>query len=121
MGSMKTLDTNVLIYLASGSLAQPLVITGFFISVISEIEVLGHPNLLPGEEEKLRDLLQELTILPIDEDIKNEAIRLRRTTRIRLPDAIVAATAIVTGSELLTHDVGLLKVPGLAATAPPLK
>lgn len=118
---MKTLDTNVLVYLASGSLAAPLVVSGFFISVISEIEALGHPKLLPSEEAKLKVILQELTVLPIDAAIKDEAIRLRRATKLRLPDAIIAATAIVTGSELLTHDAGLLNVPGLKASAPPLK
>lgn len=117
---MKTLDTNVLIYLASGRL-EPLAVTGFFISVVSVIEALGHPNLAPTENAKLRAVLIDLTEVKVDEAIRDEAIRLRQTTRLRLPDAIIAATAIVTGSELFTHDAILLKVPGLSASAPPLK
>src|SRR5207248_887723 len=104
---------------AAGSLSS-LDVTGFFISSITQIEALGHPRLAPTEEVKLRTIIQELTVIPVDGPVIDEAIRLRRTTRLRLPDAIIAATAIVTGSELLTHDANLLKVPGLKASAPKL-
>jgi predicted nucleic acid-binding protein len=121
MGSMKLLDTNILIYQVSGFLDQPLVGADYEVSIITEIEVMGHPGLTAQTESDLKLLLQTMRIVPIDEAIKNEAIRLRRTTTLRLPDAIIAATAIVTGSELLTHDAGLLKLPGLKVSAPPLK
>ena len=42
--------------------------------------------------------------MPLDEVVKNETIHLRRALRLRLPDAIVLATAVVAGSELLTND-----------------
>lgn len=83
MGQMKTLDTNVPIYLASGRL-EPLAVTGFFISVVSVIEALGDPNLAPTENAKLRAVLTDLTEVKVDEAIRYEAIRLRQTTRLRL-------------------------------------
>ena len=48
-------------------------------------------------------------------------MRLRRMTRLKMADAIIAATAIVLGAELYTHDAALSKVPGLKASAPLLK
>ncbi len=118
---MTVLDTNVLIYFSEGRFAEPLAVTGYFISVITEIEALGHKGLSAPNEANLRTIIEQMTVLSVDETVKEEAIRLRRTTNLRLPDAIVAATAIVTGSELLTHDEDLLRAPGLKASAPPLK
>jgi predicted nucleic acid-binding protein len=42
--------------------------------------------------------------------VKKEAIALRRTTGLKLPDCIVAATAIALNSVLLTADSGLLRL-----------
>ena len=48
-----------------------------------------------GDEQLGRDL---------PEPVEDAAITLRRTRRLKLPDAIVAATARVHGLELLTLD-----------------
>lgn len=42
--------------------------------------------------------------------IEDEVIRLRRTHTIKPPDAIIAASALTLGAELLTHDQKLLAV-----------
>lgn len=48
--------------------------------------------------------------LPITREIEDQAIALRRQRRIKLPDALIAATALHNGLELLTLDAGLLSV-----------
>ena len=116
------LDTNALIVLASGDnptasvLENKLKAADIFISVISEIELYSKPKMPADEEENLRAFLAERTIIiDLTEDVKNETIALRRSVKLKLPDCIVAATAIVLDSVLLTADKELLRLdwPGL--------
>ena len=52
----------------------------------------------------------ELPCLALDRQIEDSAIALRRQRRIKLPDAVIAATALTHGLELLTLDEGLSAV-----------
>jgi len=118
------LDTNAVIFLTTaGNVIPPglqdeLNQTDLFISVITEIELLSKPALPPGEEENLRSLIAErMPIIDLTDTVKREAIALRRSGRLKLPDCIVAATAIATNAVLLTDDTKLLRLawPGYAA------
>jgi predicted nucleic acid-binding protein len=108
MGLSSVLDTNVLIHKLHGELEGAVPAQGALISVITEIELLGFSGMTPTEEANVRALISTLTVIPLFEGIKDETIRLRRTLRLRLPDAIVLATAVVTRSELLTNDLDLV-------------
>jgi predicted nucleic acid-binding protein len=48
--------------------------------------------------------------LAIDLAVEDHAIQLRRARRVKLPDALIAATALCHGLQLLTLDMGLLSV-----------
>ena len=85
----------------------------YFLSIITEIELLSFTSLSQAQAQALRDLLADVTVVNIDEDVKNAAIRLRREHRLRLPDAIIAATALSLDAELLTNDARLAGVRGL--------
>jgi predicted nucleic acid-binding protein len=111
------LDTNAVIALAVGDketasvLENKLKTADLFISVISEIELFSKPKMAADEEENLRAFLAERTIIiDLTEDVKNETIALRRSVKLKLPDCIVAATAIVLDSVLLTADKELLRL-----------
>ena len=111
------LDTNAVIALAAGDKSTASVLENklkeadLFISVISEIELFSKPSLPADEEENLRAFLAERTIIiDLTEDVKNETIALRRSVKLKLPDCIVAATAIVLDSVLLTADKELLRL-----------
>lgn len=73
-------------------------------SAITRMELLGFPGLTPDEETLIEGKLMQLAYQPITPAIENEAIRLRRRHTIKLPDAIIAASALTLGAELLTHD-----------------
>lgn len=109
------LDTNAILYFLAGRLAKPLPQGEFYISVISEIELLSYPLLEPADEIKIQDFLADVNIADLNDAIKIQSIQLRRLHRLKLPDALIAATAIVLDATLLTNDVQLLKVSGLAA------
>ena len=97
-------DSNIILYKLRGELAEPLPQVGVLISVITEIELLGFHGISVAEEAGIRAFIAGTTVVPLNERIKEEAIHLRKTLRLRLPDAIVLATASVTNSELLTND-----------------
>ena len=86
-----------------------------FVSVITRMEVLAYPGMPPKEELARRRFLADTTVIPISTDIEEVAIAIRKSTKIKLPDCIIAAAAIVLDAVLLTCDDLLLKLswPGL--------
>ena len=101
------LDTNIVLYLLGGRLADPLPSGRYFVSVITEIELLSYPNLNSDEERQIRNFLSDITVVGIDDNIKELAIILRKNYRLRLPDAIIVATAKSLDAILFTNDLGL--------------
>jgi predicted nucleic acid-binding protein len=109
------LDTNVVLYFLGGRLANPLPSGQYFVSVITEIELLSYPNLSPDEDTQIRDFLNKITVVGIESNIKELAIALRQQYRLRLPDAIIAATAQSLNATLFTNDVRLANLAGINA------
>jgi len=79
-------------------------------SAITRMELLGFQGITREEETLIRQKLDRLTYLPLTENIENVVIDLRQARKIKLPDAIIAATALCSGIELLTLDQHLLSV-----------
>ena len=98
------LDTNAIIYLISGRLVLPLPDGQYSVSIITEIELLSFPGLSAEEEQKIRDLLFLLNRVQLTDAVRDETIRLRRKNRLKLPDAIIAASAMIDDAVLLTSD-----------------
>ena len=66
------------------------------------LEILSGAN---GDDELLRDFLDaHFQIIPLDLAIADEALRLRREFRLRLPDAIVWGTARHNDASLVTRN-----------------
>jgi predicted nucleic acid-binding protein len=105
------LDTNVALYLLGGRLVNPLPIGAFYISVISEMEMLSYSAIADDEMVRVQEFLSKVTIVGLSENIKNEAIVLRKKYRLKLPDAIVCATTLVVKARLLSNDAQLGRVP----------
>jgi predicted nucleic acid-binding protein len=79
-------------------------------SAVTRMELLGFPAIQPWEEVLIRATLDKLRYLPIDRAVEDRAIQLRRLRRVKLPDALIAATALRHGLQLLTLDAGLQSV-----------
>ncbi|MBF0180497.1 MAG: type II toxin-antitoxin system VapC family toxin [Magnetococcales bacterium] len=108
------LDSNVVIGLLKGnaeavSLAefQKLVLSRCAVSQITRMELLGFPGLTESEEQRILAFLNDCRVVLLDEAIERQAIRLRRTGLFKLPDAIIAATAILWKLKLVTLDHGM--------------
>lgn len=72
------------------------------VSTISRAELFSGRG---AEERRVRQLLEPMTELPIDRSVAERAGRLRRTGSIRLPDALIAATALEHRLTLVTRNV----------------
>jgi predicted nucleic acid-binding protein len=120
MSGKHVLDSNIIIDVGKGlpealALRDTLNDAERYISVISRMEALSFPGISPEEEMHIRHFLDELTVIPLDDSIEQGAIRLRRATKLKLPDAIIAATALSLGADIISRDKDLLKLnlPGL--------
>lgn len=113
MGSGYLLDTNICLYFLNRSLTPSayefvsaiLDTQGIRISVVTQIELLGFR--FPSDEEKTatESLVNDAMILTLNEAVVLKTIAIRRQYRIKLPDAIIAATALVHGLTLVTRNV----------------
>ena len=84
-------------------------------SAITRMELLGFHSITREEDLLIRQKLDRLTYLPLTGNIENTVIELRQSRKIKLPDAIIAATALCSDIELLTLDQHLLSVVHSAA------
>lgn len=104
------LDTNIALYLLGGRLIKPLPLGDFYMSIISEMELLSYPSLSRDEALRIQDFLSQVTLVGLGDDVKTMAIALRKKYRLKLPDAIICATASVSNAILLSNDIQLGKV-----------
>jgi predicted nucleic acid-binding protein len=74
------------------------------ISVITEIEALSWINPDKKKEGFLKEFVFDSNILMLNPEIVTECIKIRRSKKIRTPDAIIATTAIVHNLTLITND-----------------
>lgn len=99
-------DTNILLYLLNGDekistiLSQSVV----HISFITELELLCYPNLKEKESAAIHSLLAESKIYDINSQIKKNCIKIRKAYRLKLPDAIIGATALSFNLTLFSND-----------------
>jgi predicted nucleic acid-binding protein len=76
---------------------------GFSVSIISKIEVLGF-NAEKDDLFQLTSFIQLGKLIELDNLIADKTIELRRKKKIKLPDAIIAASAIIHELALVTHN-----------------
>lgn len=114
-GSNIFIDTNIAIYLLDGNdeLAGILEGNKLYVSFISQLELLGFQGLSESAETLIEDLIDSCILIDINNKIKRLVIELRRKYRIKLPDAIVAASAIYLDIPLLSADTGFQKIEEL--------
>ncbi len=84
-----------------------------FVSVITEIELLGYHGISVDDKNKIKYFLSECMLVPLNNEIKNISIDLKQTLKIKTPDAIVAATSIFNQIPLVTSDKGFEKIQDL--------
>jgi len=74
----------------------------FHLSVINKIEILGYPKLNKIEKHKFNMLIQHSYLHQLDNRSVDKTIFIRTKHKTKLPDAIIAATCLVNGLDLIT-------------------
>jgi predicted nucleic acid-binding protein len=74
------------------------------ISVITEIEALSWIAPDKMYETIIKEFIKDANILPLTKNVVTECVQIRRSRKIKTPDAIIAATAIVYDLTLITND-----------------
>lgn len=84
-----------------------------FISFITELELLGYKDINPEDIGRIESFLTEVTIIDINSGIKKIVVSLRKSFKIKLPDAIIAASSYYLNLPLFTADKALSKLSEL--------
>ncbi len=115
------IDTNCIIDFAHGKLPESarlflgaIIDNRPSISVINKIEVLGFSN--PGNA--ILELIKLVTVIGLTDEIVDQTVTLRKSHKMKLPDSIIAATALHQNLILVTRNVSDFKINGLAVINP---
>ena len=107
-GTKYLIDTNIVIYLTQ----KRLKVSDFakkggrlYISSISYIETLGYSFQNQAEEKEVTDFCDMFDRIFLTKEVERQTILIRKSYKIKLPDAIIAATAMVYSLILVTHNV----------------
>ena len=113
-GERLLLDTNVIIGFLKGEthivrfldkrLKEGAVL---FASQITRMEMLSYHGLSKKDEVEIKAFLADMQILMLDTHVEAKAVAVRREHRLKLPDAIIVATALVNDCILVTCDLDL--------------
>lgn len=105
------IDTNILIYHTKGSevvsnfISDIIAKQRFNISILTKIEFLGWDKHSAEGFKRCQQLIALANVYGLDDEIAEEAIELKRQSKIKLADAVIAATAIMNNFKLVTRNV----------------
>ena len=104
---MRLVDSNILIYAAKpeySELKELLEQENIAVSELSKLEVLGYHSLTAEAEEYFNAIFSLVTVLPISSEVIHRATKLRQESNMKSADAIIAATALLYCTELVTRN-----------------
>ena len=119
------LDTNVVIHFLDASLPiksintlNQIVDDAPMVSVVTKMELLGFNFTSIDEQTIMETFINNCNVIDINNDIVAKTISIRKTKKIKLPDAIIAATAIVGNFTLITSDPDFKNISELKVIDP---
>lgn len=126
MGLKKYLiDSNVIINYLNGNFNSELLdrLDEIFnnnsaISVINKIELLAYHSLNQSQFDLTSDFVSTFDIYKIDDEIIESTIKIKRGERLKIPDAIIAATALKNDLRIITNDNDFERVANLKLIQP---
>ena len=114
-GNKFLLDTNTVLYVLAGDETLASFLNGkeLYLSIISELELLSYKKITQKEIKAITAFLSEFKIETISDEVKKNTIEIRKSTNLKLPDCIIAATSLTLNIPLISSDKQLSSVPGL--------
>jgi len=115
------IDTNILIYYLENQIAddkidfvEEVLRKSFSISIITQIEMLSYALLNSADEEQIHLFLEAAEIFAVDKSLVKKIADIRKKYKLKLPDAIIGATAQMNNRTLLTRNTkDFSKIEGL--------
>lgn len=108
------LDTNVIILHITGKNPVDFSNYNVLISALTVFELLQYSKLTAREEGAIYDIIADCMVIPISQNIAEQAAKLARKKKIGTVDALIAATAMVFQVPLSTKNVKDFRhIPGL--------
>jgi toxin FitB len=101
------IDSNIIIYAAQD---EQQAIRDFVakhspaVSVVSYVEVLGYQGLTPEARQHFETFFAAARILPITQEVIEQAVRLRQSKKMTLGDALIAGTVLANNLTLVTRN-----------------
>ena len=74
------------------------------ISVITEIELLCWKSPTRKDADVLNNFINDSLVIELEREIKLKTADIRKLYKVKLPDAIIAATAVINDYTLLTRN-----------------
>lgn len=121
---MLTLDTNVLIYYAAEDKSTVDFLSSrryemVYVPSIAAVEFLSYPLITSQEVILFRSFVSQVIMVNLDFPIAEVAADLRRKHKMSLADSVIAASALLTHSTLVTRNIrDFKKVKELAMVSP---
>jgi predicted nucleic acid-binding protein len=108
-------DTNIILYLLEGSDTLEGILQGkdIYLSFITELELIEYKGNSEAKEKQILDLLNDCSIISMNNLIKEKYVELRKQHHLKLADTIIAATAMVFDMPVITADKQFKTVNGL--------
>ena len=99
-------DTNALIYFLNGDERVLEIIDNNIISIsfITEIELLSKPGISKKEEKIITELVSNCKVLSYTDPLKDLIVSYRKNYKLKMGDALIAATADYYQLPLITAD-----------------
>lgn len=120
-GTKVVFDTNALIHFFNGNvLLQKYIPSDLCISVVTFIGFLSFPYITQQQKNLLFDFVQDADLINLEfhnDAFIQQIVSVRSMYKIKLPDAIIAATAIFKDATLVTNDKDFAKISLLKVSA----
>jgi predicted nucleic acid-binding protein len=114
-GSKILLDTNIVLFLINRDdvLAELIDNKIPYVSFITEMELLSYDKYSATDLLNIKSFLDDCHIVDMNSSIKQIAIKIRKTFKLKLPDSIIAATTEYLKIPMLTADADFNKLKSL--------
>jgi predicted nucleic acid-binding protein len=111
-GRRVLLDTSIVLDILEGVEQVADIVQGcdVHISVITRVELLSSVKATPARTAAVQAFILDCKLVQFSQEIQDTTIEFRKTYRLKLPDAAIAATAHYMGLELISADKGFSRV-----------
>jgi predicted nucleic acid-binding protein len=111
-GGNLVIDTSVAIDILGGDERAAALVQGatVYVSVITRVELLSLAKPRTHSPEAAKAFLSDCKLVQFSDEVQDITIRLRRTYKLKLPDAAIAATAAWLNARLITADEAFTRI-----------